>query len=197
MNSSDCDETGMPTIEPTESVPKSLLPFNYATTAKDKGTWLHFFIDDYRFERLWRSPEANLPLISSFEGVLSPDFSLYMDMPLPMQRWNEYRRRALARWWQSRGVDVIPTLSWSVPESYGFCFGGLPKGATYAASTVGVGKDTEAARVWHDGMDVAIKELEPKRLVLYGSDIGHDFGGVEVIRFGANTAFGMRPGETS
>lgn len=180
---------GMPILEPVDFVPKRLLPFNYAKSATDTAQTLHFFIDDYQFERLWNSPNKYLELIQQFDGVLTPDFSMYMDMPLPMQIWNEYRRRALGNYWQRNGVWVVPTLSWSDKRSYGFCFGGLPKHSTYAISSVGVKKDETAMQVWRDGMDTAIKTLKPARLLLYGGNFGYDFGNIEVIEYDANTAF--------
>lgn len=182
----------MPELEPCDFVPTALLGFNYAKTAKSTGQTLHFFVDDYQFERLWSSPERYLPLIQSFEAALTPDFSLYMDMPLPMQQWNEYRRRAIGNYWQRNGVTVIPTLSWSDERSYGFCFGGLPKRSTYATSTVGVRRSDDAMAVWRAGMDKALRVLRPKRLLLYGGAVDFDFGSVEVIKYEANTAFKER-----
>lgn len=78
-------ELDMPTLAPSGFTPTALLPFNYAKTATDRAQTLHFFIDDYQFERLWSRPADYLELVKSFEAALTPDFSLYMDMPLPMQ----------------------------------------------------------------------------------------------------------------
>lgn len=180
----------MPTLKRCNFIPTDLLAFNYAKTAVDAKQTLHFFIDDYQFERLWNRPADYLDLIKQFEAVLTPDFSLYMDMPLPMQQWNEYRRRALGNYWQRNGVKVIPTLSWSEKRSYGFCFGGLPKRGTYAVSTVGIKDDELASRTYQDGLAAAIKALTPKRLLVYGGKGEFDYGDVEIIEYQANTAFG-------
>lgn len=192
VNASCCDRRfGMPILSASDARPEGLLAFNYAKTAKgaDHSRFLHFFIDDYQFERLWSSPERYLPLVKGFAGALSPDFSCYMDMPLPMQRWNEYRRRALANYWQRNGIEVVPTLSWGDERSYGFAFGGLPRRSAVAVSTVGVKGDKAAREVWFSGMAEAMRRLEPRRVLLYGGGIGFDFGGCEVIEYGANTAF--------
>ena len=139
VSRSDCGgRTGMPALRRCMARPRGMLGFNYAKTAgteEKRQQACHFFIDDYQFERLWRSPEKYLPLVKRFAGALSPDFSCYMDMPLPMQRWNEYRRRALMSWWQRNGIEVVPTLSWSDPRSFGFSFAGIPKRSTVAVST--------------------------------------------------------------
>jgi hypothetical protein len=190
IDSRDCGgRYGMPLIEKTEALPNRLLAFNYAKSASDGDCWLHFFIDDYQFERLWNAPAQYLDLIKRFNGVLSPDFSCYMNMPFPMQQWNEYRRRALMRYWQLNGVEVIPTLSWSTPKSYGFSFEGIKRGSTVAVSTVGVVENDAAADVWRSGMSAALKRIKPEKIVLYGRKIDFDFENTEVIEFSANTSF--------
>lgn len=184
VNASHCEgRYDMPVIGPCDFEPSALLPFNYAKTAEDRAQTLHFFKDDYQFERLWNDPERYLDLILSFEAVLTPDFSLYMDMPLPMQQWNEYRRRALGNYWQRHGASVIPTPSWTDERSYGFCFDGLPRGYTVAVSTVGVRRCGETRRVWEAGMTEAVLQLRPARVLLYGGNIGFDFGDAEVIEY--------------
>ena len=80
----------MPTIHCDDYIPSGLIGFNYAKTAADKHTGIHMFVDDYQFERLWNAPEQYVDLLSKFECVLSPDFSLYMDMPMAMKIWNVY-----------------------------------------------------------------------------------------------------------
>ncbi len=180
----------MPTIDPCDFVPTRLLQFNYAKTIPESDYTIHFFIDDYQFERLWNKPEKYLSLLQSFEAVLTPDFSLYMDMPLPMQQWNEYRRRALGNYWQRNGINVIPTLSWSDERSYSFCFTGLPKRSTLATSTVGVKSSKDALAVWKAGMTEAMRRLKPKRLLLYGGNVDFDFGSCEVIEYDVTTKIG-------
>lgn len=84
----DCNEAGFPELEPCDALPEGAIPFNYAKTTppeKRTGRMLHFFKDDYQFERAWSSPAKYLEFLRGYECVLTPDFSLYMDMPAPMQ----------------------------------------------------------------------------------------------------------------
>lgn len=80
-------------------------------------------------------------------------------------------------------MTVVPTLSWAQPESYTFCFKGVPRHSTVATSTVGVKGDADALAVWMDGMREAMRRVEPSRVLLYGGDVGFDFGETEVIYF--------------
>lgn len=181
-----CGAGGFPELDPVEALPDDLMGFNYAksTDAEAKrGNGCHFFIDDYQFERVWTSPEKYLDVLKPFGCVLTPDFSLYMDMPAPMQAWNRYRSQALGRYWQDSGLTVVPTLNWAQPESYTFCFEGVPRHSTVATSTVGVKGDADALAVWMDGMREAMRRVEPSRVLLYGGDVGFDFGDTEVIFF--------------
>lgn len=171
VDANDCDENGMPTIYGEDYVPDHLLGFNYAKSSSDSGACIHYFIDDYQFERLWNKPDQYVDLVGKFEATLTPDFSIYLDMPKPMMVWNEYRRRALGHYWQRCGFTVVPTLSWATPDTYEFCFGGLPKRSTVAVSTVGILNDKKARKIWRDGMAEALKILEPNHVLVYGGKI--------------------------
>lgn len=195
INASHCaGNFDMPRIKGCMRKPKELLGFNYAKTVTSFERGVHFFIDDYQFERVWSHPEKYIDLLRRFDCVLTPDFSLYMDMPLPMQQWNEYRRRALGNYWQRSGVKVVPTLSWSDERSYGFCFDGIPKGSTLAVSTVGVKGNESALAVWSAGMCEAMNKLHPKRVLLYGGDVGFDFGKCEVVEYSNGVTERMKHG---
>ncbi len=188
VNRGDCGRDGFPSIKGRMSKPAELQGFNYAKSTPEDAkadAGCHFFIDDYQFERLWQRPDAYLDVLKPYKCVLTPDFSLYMDMPDAMQQWNRYRSAALGRYWQENGITVVPTLSWAQPSSYGFCFKGLPRHSTVATSTVGVARDEAAQAVWRDGMREAMRRLEPRRVLLYGKDIGFDFGGCEVVEYKA------------
>lgn len=184
----DCGADGFPELPKADAKPDELQGFNYAkSTPSDqkRGKGCHFFIDDYQFERIWNSPAQYLGILRGYDCVLTPDFSLYMDMPDPMQEWNRYRSAALGHYWAENGITVVPTLSWAQPSSYRFCFKGIPKHSTVATSTVGVARDKDAQEVWHDGMREAMRRLEPSRVLLYGKNIGFDFGGCEVVEYEA------------
>lgn len=66
-------------------------------------------------------------MLKKYECVFTPDYSLYADMPIPMLIWNTYRSRFLGAYYQAEGVKIIPTVSWSLENSFDFCFAGLPK----------------------------------------------------------------------
>lgn len=172
----------MPTIQATTPPEGEMLPFNYAKTHVSSDKIVHFFIDDYQFNRLWERPEQYLSLLSKFEATLTPDFSLYVDMPAALKIYNIYRSRLLGQFWQQNGIKVIPTVSWAEEESFEYCFDGLPHEATIAVSTVGIGRNADARKTYQMGLDEMIKRLSPQHLIVYGPSIGAKYPpGLDII----------------
>ena len=173
----------MPIIKNDNFIPSKLIGFNYAKTSKEKNVGIHFYLDDYQFERLWNKPEEYVDILKQYECILSPDFSLYMDMPMPMKIWNIYRSRLIGQYYQSQGIKVIPTLSWAEEETFEFCFEGIPKGSIVSISTIGVKKNKEALKIWKTGVDELIKRIEPSTILIYGGKLDYDYGNIEVIYY--------------
>lgn len=166
----------MPIIEKCRSCPTDLIGFNYMlTTEPRKGLGVHFYVDDYQFERVWNDPEMYCEKLAAFDYVLTPDFSLYTDMPMAMKIWNIYRSRLIGQICQDLGARVIPTLSWAEEATFQFCFDGIEPGGVVSVSTIGVKRDEEATKIWTRGMDEAIKRLRPSCVLVYGGDIGYKF----------------------
>ena len=170
---------GIPDIKKDEFKVKELIP--YRVDSNRNGT-AHFFLDDYRFERCWRKPDSQIEELKKYDGVLSPDFSMYTNYPQAMQIWQVYRNRWCACYWQSLGIKVIPTISWSDEESFKYCFLGVQKGATVAIGTVGVLNDEYAKTLFMQGFKEMLKQLEPKEILIYGNKLS-ELEGYENIRW--------------
>lgn len=173
----------MPIIKNNNFIPDKLIGFNYAKTSKEKNVGIHFYLDDYQFERLWNNPEEYADILKQYECILSPDFSLYMDMPIPMKIWNIYRSRQIGQYYQNQGIKVIPTLSWAEPETFKFCFEGIPQGSIVSISTIGVKKNKEALKIWKQGVDELIKQIKPSTILIYGGKLDYDYGNIKVIYY--------------
>lgn len=164
------NEYGIPTIANDSSMPDQLIQWGSRPKLLEatNGSAVHFFLDDFRFESLWNNPERNLDALQRIGLALSPDFSLWRDMPVAMQIWNVYRNRWIGRYWQERGIKVIPTISWSEP--YDFCYMGVEVGSIVAISSVGVVRaDKEAHTLFRAGFDRMIEFIQPETILCYGS----------------------------
>lgn len=173
----------MPIIQNDNFIPKKIIGFNYAKTAKEKNVGVHFYLDDYQFERIWNNPDEYLETLSQYDCILSPDFSLYLDMPFSMKIWNIYRSRLIGQYYQMCGLNVIPTISWAEKETFEFCFDGIPKGSIVSISTIGVKRSEEAFKIWKNGVDEMIKRIEPSTILIYGGKVDYNYGNIEVIYY--------------
>lgn len=160
----------IPQIQPVTEYPQGeFIPMNYANTCKapeDKN--IHCFVDDYQFIRYWNCPEKYIPGLKKFRSVCSPDFSIYTNMPLAMQIYNHYRKHWLAAYWQIHGITVYPTISWSTPNSYEWCFDGEPEGGIVAVSSVGTQKRKESKKLFLEGYKEMMARLSPVCVIFYG-----------------------------
>lgn len=182
----------MPKIKACNTTPSDLIGFNYMLSSKNKECGIHFYIDDYQFERIWNNPHDYLEALSEYECVLTPDFSLYTEMPMAMKIWNTYRSRLIGQIMQDYGIKVIPTISWCEEETFEFCFDGLPKNATLSISTIGIKNSKESMKMWKKGVDEMIQRLNPKKLLVYGGQVDYDFGKIKVIYYDNHVTENMK-----
>lgn len=147
-----------------------LVGFNYALSEKHpEDKILHFYVDDYQFERVWNHPDKYISLLEKFKAVLAPDFSLYDDFPIAVNMFNHYRKQWCAAYWQEHGIKVIPTLCWTDEASYEWCFDGTPKHSLVSISTVGgFGNHYDNKESWLAGYEKALEILEPSKILLFG-----------------------------
>ena len=146
-----------------------MLGFNYALTEKNpKDKILHFFLDDYQFERVWNNADKYLGVLRNFKAVCSPDFSLYLDFPRTIQLYNNYRRQWCGAYWQDYGITVIPTVRWADEESFDWCFEGIPKKSLVCISTVGGFREKAVEQAWMKGYHKALEVLDPSHILFYG-----------------------------
>lgn len=160
----------LPSVRTSDALPQKVITFSKAMAGNfhDFDAWVCFYEQDYRFERLWKTPKRYLNKLKKFKGVIAPDFSLYRNMPLCMQLWNTYRGRALASWLQQNGVEVIPNIRFGDERTYSFCFDGIEPHKTIAVGTHGCIKRKADRLYFQIGLDVAVRRLKPKTIIVYG-----------------------------
>lgn len=135
--------------------------------AMDK-TCLHTYSYDYQFNTTWTKPEKWVPILRGFNSVLSPDFSLYTNMPKAMQIYNHYRKHWVGAYWNANGIKVIPNIAWSDKSSYEWCFEGEPIDSIVAVSSVGTLNDGDSKDLFLSGYYAMKERLNPKVIILYG-----------------------------
>ena len=149
-------------------------------SGRNRQKGVHFFVDDYRFENIYRNPEKSLEKYAQYAFLLTPDFSTYADM----SQWRQLESVAKNRWcgayWQSRGLLVVPTISWSTPISYDFCFDGVEKGSSVAVGMIGCkGNKTGFMR----GYNEMLNRIQPDKIICYGTPFPEMQGDIIVVNY--------------
>jgi Domain of unknown function (DUF4417) len=117
------------------------------------GTW-HFYIHDHKFEPLWRRPFR--VLWSAPSAAVEPNFSTTDQTPFALSLWHIYRKRWLARYWQSQGVRIFVDLNVSAElnQPHSGCNGavpnllGVPSGWTSYASRAHANQPDQLLEEW-------------------------------------------------
>jgi len=174
----------IPIIAPEHIIPEKMIDFCHSLRSSQFSCGVHFFLDDYRFERVWRMPWRYIRHLKNFAVVMSPDFSLYMDMPSAMKIWNVYRSRLFGQMMQRAGCRVIPSVSWADAESYEYCFDGITSSSVVAISTIGTMYSKESRRIFMHGFEAMTEKLSPEKIIVYGK-VPNEIrsGNFEIISF--------------
>lgn len=181
----------IPVLQPTYILPNRIITFSKALRTQDYNQWVCFYEDDAAFIRLWNNPVKYLPVLKRFNGVITPDFSLYRDMPLCMQKWNIYRSRAIGVWLQENGISVIPNVRWGDCRTHRTSCLGIAARSTIAIGSLGAVKDIITRADFEKGLEYVIHTLIPSALIVYGSAPEAIFGkyrnsGINILQFDAS-----------
>ena len=90
-----------------------------------------------------KNPDDKIERLKKFNAVLSPDFSMYTEMPVALQ----------------------PTVRWGSLESFNFCFDGIEKGCVVAVSTLGVKNEKSHFILGYNEMR---RRIKPEKVICYG-----------------------------
>lgn len=95
------------------------------TRAKKGIATYHFYVEDYRFEAIWKDPSVVLK--SGCSAVVEPNLSLFDTTPVAYGLHQIYKKRWIARYFQECGVKVYADLNVS-RKFYDYNRLGIPAG---------------------------------------------------------------------
>ena len=151
------------------------IPFTKIHRTKDYSEFVVFYEHDLAFADVLTSTEDYLDELAKFKGVVSPDCSLYRDMPLVLQAANTYMNRAVGSFLQNRGLYVVPNIRWGdersfttieLPEKIAFL--GAERNSIVSIGTHGCCKAKEDKYYLKAGLEAMLDELEPQVVLVYG-----------------------------
>jgi hypothetical protein len=142
------------------------------TTPPPRGV-LNFYCYDIFFESLWFDAAQMIPQLKKvkWDGIISPDFSVFKEMPLAVNLYNVYRSRWCARYWQEAGLPIIPSIQSCSDETLEMSITTLPKHcpvvSVQARTTQGQkqARDADIARIHR-----LLEHCKVDNLLIYGGD---------------------------
>jgi len=162
----------IPIIQSCDINPKSIqsiIPFSEIFRTTNYNQWICFYEKDESFERLWNNPYKYLKILKKFDGIITPDFSVYQDYQLNKQIRNISRQREIGYWLQKEGLNVIINYRWGDFRTIDIATCGIPKNSIIAIGTVGCFRghnDTKDSLF--KGLDYGIEKLQPRAIIVYG-----------------------------
>ena len=87
----------MPIIKRPKKViiPENLVPFSKMDKVDPKAFAVCEYENDVEFKDILVHPDEYIEILKKYQGFISPDCSVYRDMPLAIQITNIYRSRAI------------------------------------------------------------------------------------------------------
>ena len=171
---------------PGSFVPGRLVPFTKRCVTSMLDEFICFYVHDFRFADVIRNARAYLECFRKFSGLVSPDCSLYRDMPLVLQIVNTYFNRALGHYFQANGLRVVANVRWGDERSYTrtlfpepFAFAGVEKNAVVSVGTYGCSTGSENAYHRQKGLAAMFEELSPRQVWVYGAYAASEFAEYE------------------
>ncbi len=159
-----------PCVKSCNEIPNRIITFSQAISSKwnDFDCWVCFYELDYLFMRIWNNPKKYINKLKKFKGVISPDFSLYINMPLVMQKYHIYMGRALANWFIENGIKVIPNVRLGDERTYEFGLDGLYKGDVVSIGTIGSLKNKTERKILIGAIRKTLDTIKSEDVIIYG-----------------------------
>lgn len=177
-------DSGFPSCpNTTEDIPESIITYEEAVAIYNKEmregninfhnkAFVGCFLDDYKFDSrngIWHNWKRAKDILEHFEGIISPDFSTYLDFPDPLKRYNTYRMRAWGYWWGKLGHKVINNVRGDF-LCLDYCFEGIPKNSIVCIGTVASElRRKENQILFEEWILKMYEELHPHTILTYGS----------------------------
>ena len=168
----------------TSAIPKTIITWDEAKAFYKKhlqkgehnfhyGAYVCFYIDDAKFDGprgIWHDCTQALKIIQHFDGAITPDFSTNQDFPEALKIYQTYRMRMFGYWLGRNGVGVINNVRWGTPESWRYCFVGIPMESIVAIGTVGgIPRKIKDRKRFESGLFEMFERLHPHTVIVYGS----------------------------
>ena len=133
---------------------------------KHKDCGVLFFVDDYKFYNIGFQPKRTFKKLSQYPVLCTPEYSMFADLPIWVQKQHIGLNRWVGAYWQSRGLKVIPSINWGLAQSFEFCFQGVEKDSIVAVGMIGCKMDKIS---FMRGYNEMLNQIKPEIILCYGT----------------------------
>lgn len=183
-----CGILEMPLIKAPKHIitPTGMVPWSRRGYDHIPDDFVCFYEMDPLFSDVLLAVDEHVEELTRFAGVISPDCSLYYEMPLAAQIANTYLNRSVGYQLQQRGLYVVPNIRWGDERTYTTCelpeklaFLGVEKRSVVSIGAYGVSKTSRERYHMRAGLEAMLEELEPRVVLVYGAMPKDVFSGLE------------------
>ena len=157
-------------------IPQGIVPFSRMDAVEPERFAVCEYENDRNFADLLRDPQPFVKELRKYQAFITPDASLYWDMPFAAQIVNKYRNHAIGYYMQSKGIYTIPNVRWGDERTYTtkifpekLAFLGVEKHSIVSIGSYGVVKTKQEKMHFKAGLESMIETLEPEVVIVYGS----------------------------
>ena len=138
-------------------------PYGAEYSQKKGIATFHFYVEDYRFEAIWKDPTKVLQ--SGCTSIVEPNLSLFDTTPVAWGLQQIYKKRWIARYFQECGIKVYADLN-VARKFYEYNRMGIPDGYN-AFCTRGYAERIEYLKQEHNiAKEISGKDIP--NLIVYG-----------------------------
>lgn len=163
-----------PVLKPSLTIPENTIDFEgskYRSLKNRENLNVNFYIDDKLFSSVWTDPKKYLSHFKKFHSICGFDFSIDLNSMKPLQYYNKWRNMALTYFYQSHGIDVIPSVNILPEECWDWCFKGLPEESVLSCSSNGRVRSRALRKEFCESFYGMEKILKPKAVVIVGREV--------------------------
>jgi len=169
----------------SKEIPKKIIPFDKSKEVKNrKDYYVCFYCADETFNKIYNYPKRYLKFLSTFAGVITPDWSIHEDLPIIKQKENMNKNLEFAYFLGNNGIPIIPNIRCGgnkVKEEY---YKAIPKNIKIAVGTYGFIKSIKEQENFDAFIEEIIYYLDPCDIIVYGAMPKRVFN--KYIKYGIN-----------
>ena len=169
-------------------IPKAIVPFSKMDKVEPDKYVVCEYENDKEFSDIFTNPEKYVKQFREYQAFITPDASMYWDMPFAAQVVNKYRNHVIGYYMQKKGIYVIPNVRWGDERTYTtkyfperLAFLGVEKHSIVSIGTYGAVKQLDEKKHFKAGLEEMLKTLEPEVVLVYGSMPEDIFGDYDTV----------------